>query len=498
MDEPAHMTPAEFRALGHRMVDWIADYMGRVDELPVCSRVEPGWVLARLPEHPPERGMASSGDSWDAVFADLESTIVPGLTHWQSGRFFGYFPCNATGPGVLGELLSAGLGVQGMLWQTSPACTELETRVLDWMAELIGLADRFRSTSPGGGGVIQGTASESTLVAMVAARGRVRRRLGNEPAELVAYTSTQAHSSVRKAAMIAGVGAGLDDDVHLRTIETDERLAMDPRALGEAIAEDLDFGRVPFYVCATVGTTSTTAIDPIGPIREAMSPADHLRPWLHVDAALAGAACVCPEHRWMLEGVERADSICFNPHKWLLTNFDCDCFWTADREALTRALSVTPPFLRNAPSESGSVIDYRDWQIPLGRRFRSLKLWFVLRHYGAEGLQAHVRRGVGLAERFEAWVRGDDRFEIAAARPLNLVCFRLSGDDGASDRRNLELLEAVNAGGRAFLTHTTIPVGGRDRVVLRMAIGSVRTEEAHVREAWEQIRDHATRVLAGR
>ena len=484
---PGHMGPEEFRELGHRMVDWIADYMGRVDDLPVRSPVEPGWVLSRLPAHPPEEGLAASGGSWDEVFADLDATIVPALMHWQSGRFFGYFPCNSTGPGILGELLSAGLGVQGMLWQTSPACTELETRVLDWMAELIGLPERFRSGSARGGGVIQGTASESTLVAMVAARERVRSRIGNDPGELVAYASTQAHSSVRKAAMIAGVAGGLRDDVHLRTIDTDERLAMDPRALAEAISEDLDFGRIPFFVCATVGTTSTTAMDPIGAVREAMGEAAHLMAWLHVDAALAGAACVCPEHRGLLAGVEGADSICFNPHKWLLTNFDCDCFWTSDRVSLTRALSITPEYLRNAPSESGRVIDYRDWQIPLGRRFRALKLWFVIRHYGAEGLRAHVRRGIGLAEAFEGWVRADARFEVVAPRTLNLVCFRLKADDGA----NLDLLEAVNAEGRAFLTHTTIPIDGVDRVVLRLAVGAVRTEERHVREAWERIRAHA-------
>jgi len=484
------MSGEEFRRLGHRMVDWIADYMDRVEELPVLSRAAPGDLLGALPADAPQESMNARGDSWDAVFDDLDELILPGITHWQSPHFFGYFPCNATGPAILGELLSAGLGVQGMLWQTSPAATELETRMLDWMAGLLDLPDRFRSTSDTGGGVIQGTASESTLIAMVAARERVRRQA--DPGELVAYASTQAHSSVRKAAMVSGVCDGLDDDVHVRSIATDDTHAMDAVALRRAMEEDLGAGRTPFYVCATVGTTSTTAMDRLEPIADAMRDAG-AQAWLHVDAAHAGAACVCPEHRWILEGVERADSLCFNPHKWLLTNFDCDCFWTSDRRSLLDALSITPDYLRNQASESGRVIDYRDWQIPLGRRFRALKLWFVLRHYGAEGLRSHVREGVRLAERFERFVTKDDRFEIASERTLNLVCFRLRAGDAATRA----LMDRVNASGRAFLTHTTIPVGGVPAFVLRMAIGAVATRERHVDEAWSLIRDEAGRVLAG-
>jgi aromatic-L-amino-acid decarboxylase len=271
----------------------------------------------------------------------------------------------------------------------------------------------------------------------------------------------------------------------------DEKFAMRPDLLARVIAEDRAAGRVPSYVCATVGTTSSTSVDPVERIAAAIADGGG-RPWLHVDAAHAGAACVCPEFRWMLRGAQRADSLCFNPHKWLLTNFDCDCFWVRDRKAITSALSITPEYLRNKASESGDVIDYRDWQIPLGRRFRALKLWLVLRHYGAAGLRAHIREHVRLAELVEGWVRADARFALAAPRTLNLVCFRLSGEDPDSDARTRRLMEAVNASGRAYLTHTVLrDVSGRDRYTIRMAIGATGTREEHVREAWDAIREHA-------
>jgi aromatic-L-amino-acid decarboxylase len=494
----AHMTPEEFRELGHRMVDWIAEYWRRVEQFPVLSQVEPGDVLAKLPPHAPERGLTrtfedsgpASRSDWDAVFRDLEEIILPGVTHWQSPNFFAYFPANASGPGVLGELLSAGLGVQGMLWATSPACTELETRVLDWLAEMIGLPASFMSTSDGGG-VIQGTASEATLVAMLAARERAREGAR----ELVAYASSQAHSSVLKAAMIAGIADGPEDRRHVRLIDVDGGYRMKTDALEREMQADLAAGRQPFFVCATVGTTSSGAVDSIARIASVIEasrvPATPPRPfprgegaWLHVDAAHAGAACVCPEFRWMLEGIEAADSIAFNPHKWLLTNFDCNCFWTQDRRAITDALSVTPEYLRNAASESGQVVDYRDWQVPLGRRFRALKLWFVIRHYGIEGLRAHIREHVRLAELFELWVREDDRFEVAAPRSLSLVCFRLRGDGADTDAKNRALMDRINGSGEAYLTHTVLS----GRVVLRLAIGATLTREEHVRKVWKLIR----------
>ncbi|MFO0835320.1 MAG: pyridoxal-dependent decarboxylase [Phycisphaerales bacterium] len=511
---PPAMSPDEFRRLGHRAIDWIADYWASLGSRPVLSRVAPGEVRGMLPSDPPEQGAGEAG--YDAVFADLSRIIVPGLTHWQSPNFFAFFPANASTPGVIGELLSAGLGVQGMLWATSPACTELETLTLDWLAKATGLPDRFLSTSAHGGGVIQGTASEATLVALLSARRRALRAgdggsIGDSSREhaLVMYASTQAHSSVMKAAMIAGLATGPDDKRRVRLIDTDEHYAMDAAALERAMRDDLARGLVPCCVVASVGTTGTTAIDPVDAIAgvianvfDRVSPV--ARPWLHVDAAHAGAACVCPEMRWIFRGVERADSLCFNPHKWLLTNFDCDAYWTSDRGALIGAMSITPEYLRNSASDTGAVIDYRDWQVPLGRRFRALKLWLVMRHFGLEGLRAHVRSHIAMAEWFEARVREDDRFEIAAPRTMNLVCFRLRGEGAESDARSKALMDRLNQSGDLYLTHTVLPktISGAPanstaqrlagRLVLRMAIGASMTTQAHVERAWEKIKGAAS------
>jgi aromatic-L-amino-acid decarboxylase len=505
------MTPDDFRALGHRMVDFIADYWSTVGDRPVLSQATPGETLSKLPAAAPDE----PEHSWNNIFDDLEKIILPGVTHWQHPSFFAYFPANASGPAVLGELLSAGLGVQGMLWLTSPACTELETRVLDWTADLLGLPACFRSDGPTkGGGVIQGTASEAALVALVAARNSTRRALLSHsltpppPHPLTSprftlYASDQTHSSIVKAAMIAGLADGPDDRRLVRLLPTDDHGSMLATALEQAMRDDLAAGLTPCFVCATVGTTATTAVDPLDQIAAAIDrvfgprTTTAPRPWLHVDAAHAGSACVCEEHRWMIKGVEDADSFCFNPHKWLLTNFDCDCFYVRDRRTLIDALSVTPEYLRNAATDTGAVIDYRDWQIPLGRRFRALKLWFVLRHYGTRGLQAHVRFHVRLASLFESLLKQDDRFEVVAARPLNLVCFRLSGSHPEeTDERNRALLAALNASGRVFLTHATLPKAHRHggRVFLRMAIGGTWTREEHVRAAWDLIRAEADRI----
>lgn len=506
------MTPEEFRAVGYRMVDYLCEYLHGCGDRPVLSRSAPGEVYAALPDAPPERGFRGASD-WDEVFADLERIVQPGLTHWQSPSFFGYFPCNGSGPAILGELLSAGLGVQGMLWQTSPACTEVEMRVMDWTADLLGLPDAFRfDRSAGkGGGVIQGTASEAALIALVAARRR-SVDAGADAGSLCVYTSTQAHSSIVKAAMIAGLARDADDRSRVRLIATDATHAMDPGALASAVRADLDAGLTPCFVAATLGTTSSGAVDPLDRLAHALDEADPAflageaaRGWLHVDAAYAGAACVCPEHRGMLAGIERADSFCFNPHKWLLTSFDCDCFWTRDGAGLVRALSVTPEYLRNNASDAGGVVDYRDWQAPLGRRFRSLKLWFVLRHFGAEGLRAYIREHVRLGEVFEGLVRADGRFEMAAPRALNLVCFRLRDDrfggrEGA-DRATADLLARVNAAGRAFMTHTRLPdadaPAGPGRYVIRFCPGATGVREAHVRSAWAEIEKAAEAIGAG-
>jgi aromatic-L-amino-acid decarboxylase len=460
------MTPDEFRRHGYEVVDWVAEYWSSLERQRVTPDVRPGELAARLPQTPPE-----TGEEFGSILADLDRVITPGLTHWQHPAYFAYFPANTSGPSVLGDLLCAGLGVQGMLWSTSPACTEVETVVLDWLADLLDLPARFRSTGTGGG-VIQDSASSATLVATLAALYRASGgawRHDGVRTRYTVYTSTQGHSSIEKAARLAGLG-----DASVRLVDADEGFAMRPGALRAALEADRAVGETPALVVATIGTTSTTAVDPIPEIAAICR---EYGVWLHVDAAYAGSAAVCPELRWTHAGVEHADSYCFDPHKWLLTGFDCDAFWVADRAELIQALTVLPEYLRNAATESGAVIDYRDWQVPLGRRFRALKLWFVLRWYGADGLRAHVRSGVALAQRFAEWVRADERFEIVAPHPFSLVCFRLRG----SDEANEALLRKVNATGQTYLTHTK--VGGR--YVLRLAIGSPQTEERHVAAAWK-------------
>ena len=459
---------SEFRRAGHAAVDWVADNLEHLEDYPVYSKVEPGEIRALLPERPPE-----TAQSWESMFADLDRVVLPGLTHWQSPMFFGFFPANASGPAIVGDLISSGLGVQAMMWAASPAATEIETLVLDWLAEALDLPAAFRSRGPGGG-VIQDTASSATLVALLAARERktgFRSNLVGLHGTLTAYASREAHSSVEKAAGIAGLGRE-----HLRRIEVDANYAMQPEALERAIRADLEAGHSPCFACATVGTTSSTAIDPVEAIGEICR---RYGLWLHVDAAHAGSAALCPEFRWLHRGLELADSYCFNPHKWLLTNFDCDCFYVADRATLTRTLSILPEYLRNRATESGAVFDYRDWGIPLGRRFRALKLWFVIRAYGLEGLRRHIRRGVELAREFAGWIAADPRFELCAPVPLNLVCFRLRAGDQATE----QVRDALNASGRMYLSHTTLD----GRTVLRMAIGGTYTERRHVERAFELI-----------
>ena len=469
-----HMSADEFRRYGHQLVDWIADYRSRVEDLPVLSQSKPGELRDALPEKAPDKG-----ESFDDILADIDRLIVPGITHWQSPNFFAYFPSNSSEPAVLGELLSAGLGVQGMIWATSPACTELETHVLDWLVDMIGLPDFFKSSSTGGG-VIQDTASSSALCALVAARERASKletnRIGIQgTSKMVAYTSSQAHSSIEKAVKIAGIGAE-----NLRLIDVDAAFAMQPEALARQIAVDRDQGLTPFFVCATIGTTSSNAIDPLPAIGRICSK-ENL--WLHVDAAMSGTAALSLEYRFIHEGVEHADSYCFNPHKWMFTTFDCDCFYVKSRKDLIDTLSILPEYLRNEATESGAVIDYRDWHIPLGRRFRALKLWFVIRHYGVEGLRHHVSQHIELARQFASWVEADERFELAAPAPLNLVCFRHLGGDAVNEA----LMNRLNESGKLYLTHTKL----NGRLALRMAIGQTMTEERHVENAWKRIQDSA-------
>ena len=470
--------PAEdFRKWGYALIDWIVEYQKRVETLPVVSPAKPGELRSRLPAQPPRHG-----ELFQAILSDIDRLILPGITHWQSPNFFAYFPANVSGPSILGELLSAGLGVQGMLWATSPACTELETHVLDWMADMVGLPERFKSGGAGGG-VIQDSASSALLCALLAARERATDFQTNEQGcnqKLVAYTSAHAHSSVEKAVKVSGLGRR-----QLRFIEADAACAMQPGALSRQIAADRAQGLHPFFVSATLGTTSSTAFDPLPEISRVCR---DQRLWLHVDGALFGPAALCPEFRRFQEGIEHADSYAFNPHKWMFTNFDCDCFYVADRAALIKALSILPEYLRNQATESGAVIDYRDWQIPLGRRFRALKLWFVIRHYGIEGLQYHIRRHVELAQEFARWVDTSTDFELAAPAPLNLVCF----SHRAGDDFNRQLLDRLNRTGKVYLTHTVL----RERYILRFCVGQTHTEADHVRRAWQLIQETASQILA--
>lgn len=469
------MSGEQFKKYGYAVIDWIANYYESIERFPVLSRVAPGEVRQGLPPEPPLQG-----EAFPSFLSDLDRVIIPGITHWQSPNFFAYFPANASGPAILGDLLSSALGVQGMLWATSPACTELETHVLDWLVKMLGLPDKFLSSSSGGG-VIQDTASSATLCAMLAARERATQNQSNHKGcdgTLVAYTSNQAHSSLEKATMISGIGVD-----NLRLIGVDESFAMRTDLLQQAIEEDLRAGLKPFFVCATVGTTSSNAMDPLPQIAS-ICQTHNL--WLHVDAAMSGTAALCPEFRHFQAGIEAADSYCFNPHKWMFTNFDCDCFFVADRAALIRSLSILPEYLRNQATESGAVFDYRDWQIPLGRRFRALKLWFVIRHYGVEGLQHHIRYHVKLAQQFSEWVRSDEHFEIVAPVPLNLVCFRFRG----TDEQNERLMNNLNRSGNLYFTHTRLS----DKFVLRFCVGQTNTQARHVEHAWQLIQEEASKL----
>jgi aromatic-L-amino-acid/L-tryptophan decarboxylase len=463
-----HMTPDELRRWGHAVVDWVADYLATVEDHPVLAGVAPGDVRAQLPPAAPE-----APEPFADVLADLDRIVVPGTTHWQHPGFHAFFPANTSGPGILADVVSGGLGTQGMLWQTGPALTEVEAHVLDWLVDLLGLPDRFLSTGAGGG-VIQDSASSATLCALLAARERAIGR-GADIHDLVVYGSTQAHSSLEKGARVAGLRPH-----QVRLVDVDDTFALRPDLLAAAVAEDRAADLVPCLVMATIGTTGSMAVDPVAQIAPVAADAGA---WLHVDAAMAGSAAVCPEHRDQQAGLEYADSYVFNPHKWLFTTFDCSCFWVADRASLVDALSIVPEYLRNPASESGAVIDYRDWQVPLGRRFRALKLWFVLRWYGAEGLRHHVREHVRLAARLVALVRADDRLVVAAPPRLNLVCFRHADGDDATEA----LHHALNATGRAYLTHTRLD----GRYVIRASIGVWTTEERHVDALWSLIAEHA-------
>jgi len=460
-----HMTPDEFRAAGHELVEWVARYMESVAGTRILPDVRPGEIIAALPGAAPEEP-----EPFSAIAADLDEIIMKGVTHWQSPGWFAYFPANTSGPAILGDLVSSGLGQQGMLWATSPATTELEMVVVDWLADLLGLPQSWKTTGPGGG-VIQMSASDSTHTALVAARHRKQGEAA--PNDMVAYTSAQAHSSIEKGANIAGYG-------HVRLIDVDAVFAMDLKALDVAIATDRAAGLTPTFVGSAVGTTGTTAVDPVQEIGEI---ARREGMWHHVDAAYAGTAMICEEFRHYQDGLELVDSYTFNPHKWMFTNFDCSVFYVADREPLIDAMSITPPYLRNRASDSGDVIDYRDWHVSMGRRFRALKLWFVLRSYGAVGIRHHIREHVRLAHWLEAQIGRDDRLQLVAPTPFALVSFRhRSGDQATSD-----LAEAINSSGHSYVTVSQVD----DAPFIRVSIGQTSTEERHVERLWGLISKRA-------
>jgi aromatic-L-amino-acid/L-tryptophan decarboxylase len=462
-----------------RVVDWAQGYLRSLADRDVRTDVSWGDVLESIEESPPMEGCGL--DSIERLIQEADEQFVDRLVHWQSPRFFAYFPCSSSVPAILGELMSAVVNVNGMLWSTSPACTELEVRVMDWCAQMFGLDDGFRfDRSKNGGGCIQGTASEAVVAAMVAARRRCTQR-GVDRSKVTVYTSDQAHSSVVKAAMVCGLADHAEDRSRVRVIESGADLRMDIGALERSMRADIEAGFVPMMVTATVGSTSTGAVDEVGGVADVIARVGASDgqgdAWLHVDAAWAGAAAVCPEFRGMLDGVDRADSVCINPHKWLLTNFDCDLFWVRDRAVLVDSMSITPAYLRDKASDDG-VVDYRDWHVALGRRMRALKLWMVIRCFGIDGLRSHIRCHVELAERVERWIDGENRVELACDRMLGLVCFCVLGEN----ERTKRLVDVVNHRGRVMITHSVVPIGeGRSpRSIARVSVGTPGVAEGDI------------------
>ncbi|XP_057949231.1 tyrosine decarboxylase-like [Malania oleifera] len=494
----------EFRRQGHLIIDFLADYYQSIEQYPVQSQVRPGYLQPRLPESAPQ-----DPEPVEAILQDVKDHIIPGLTHWQSPNFFAYFPSSGSTAGFLGEMLSTGFNIVGFNWASSPAVTELEMKVMDWLGKLLKLPESFLF-SGNGGGVLQGTTCEAILCTIVAARDQMLSRVGRQNLEkLVVYGSDQTHCGVQKAARIAGL-----NPKNIRSIRTTKATAfgLSPDSLRHAILSDLDAGFIPLFLCATVGTTASTAVDPVGPL---CAIAKDYNVWVHVDAAYAGSACICPEFRHFLDGVEGANSFSLNAHKWLLTNLDCCCLWVKDPTALIKVLSTNPEYLKNKASESKQVVDYKDWQIALSRRFRAMKLWLVLRSCGVGNLRNFLRKHVRMAKRFERLVGMDQRFEVVVPTNFATVCFRLlplscgaencaavNGgrknivDDGEEEEEgrelNRRLLEAMNGSGRVYMTHAV--VGGK--YVIRFAIGATLTEDRHLTMAWKVVQQHAHCILS--
>jgi aromatic-L-amino-acid decarboxylase len=474
---------AEFRKHAHAFVDWMADYLDEVERYPVRAQVAPGEIAAKLPVAPPEQPEPMAD-----IFRDFEDIVLPGLTHWQHPSFFAYFPANSSRASVLAEMLTATLGIQGMVWQTSPAATELETRVMDWLRQMIGLPEGFAGT-------IQDTASTASLCAILSARERATGFRGNQAGlgaapGLTMYCSEETNSSIEKDVKIAGIGVD-----NLRKIVVDEVFAMRPEALERAIEADMAAGLHPACVIACLGTTGTGAIDPLRPIGEICRKHDI---WLHVDAAWAGSALVLPEQRWMIDGIEHVDSFVFNPHKWLFTNFDCSAYFVRDPEALIRTFAIDPEYLKTA--QDRHAINFRDWSIQLGRRFRALKLWFVIRDFGVEGLRQRISAHIDMARDVAEEIERTEDFELVAPRSLALFCFRYHppglDDPAALDDLNARLLERLNDSGALYLSHTLVD----GAYALRFSIGQTGTGPEHVARAWERIQDTArgSNTKAGR
>ncbi len=469
------MEPEEFRKYGHEVVDWIADYLADPAKHPVLSRVQPGDIARQLPALPP-----ASSEPMSRILDDFEKIILPGITHWNHPGFMAYFSITGSAPGILGEMLSAALNVNGMLWRTSPAATELEEVVLDWLRTMLGLPDSFK-------GVITDTASVSSLVAIAAAREHLQRNIRergmsgrSDLPPLRLYCSEHAHSSIEKGAITLGIG-----QEGVRKIASDESFRMRADLLAAAIAEDRKQGFLPFCVVATVGTTSTTSIDPAPAIAEICRREDL---WLHVDGAYGGVSGLVPELRHHLDGCAESHSLVVNPHKWLFTPIDCSVLYTRRTDILRQAFSLVPEYLKTADA---NVTNYMDWGVQLGRRFRSLKLWFVIRSFGVDGLAANIREHCRLANLFASWVKTDPAYELLAPVPFSVVCFRFHpagmSDEQELERLNSRILDTVNASGKVFLSHTKL----NGRYTLRVAIGNLATTEEHVRSAWEQIRTAA-------
>ena len=461
------MSPAEFREWGHHAIDWIADNMENPERHPVLSRVSPGSIRAQLPVAPPD-----DAEPMSAIFEDLEQIIVPGITHWNHPNFFAYFAITGSGPGIIGELLMAAFNVNAMLWRTSPAATELEEHVLDWLRQMLGLSEEFT-------GVVYDTASISTFHALVAARQAIpgldvsQEGMAGPGGRLRVYTSEHAHSSVEKAGLAIGLGRE-----GVCKIGVDEQFRMDVGVLEDAIKRDISDGWRPFCVSATVGTTSTTSIDPVGAIADVCQ---RHGLWLHVDAAYAGAAAILPEMSHILDGCDRADSFVMNPHKWMFTPIDFSAFYCRRPDVLKQAFSLTPEYLKT--SEGDTVTNYMDYGIQLGRRFRALKFWMVIRYFGVDGLRRRIREHIRLGQLFAGWIRESSDFELMAHPPFSTVCFRLKRDDAS----NQQLLDRVNASGKAFLSHTKLA----GQLTLRFTVGNLRTEETHVRAAWHLLQSTA-------